>query len=263
MDHTALPAVGRRVDLDAEIERLAGALDGAHEARRAEIYDEMVLCAIPLADSIAHRYAGRGIDTDDLVQVARLAAVKAVRGYRPGAGPGFSAYAIPTIHGEVKRYFRDTGWMVRPPRRLQELRVQIRDTEERERHVRMREPTMAELAESLGCGRDEVEEALTCSSAYRAVSLDAPSQSGHRLAEDLVGSSCPATRIAVRDALDRLIAGLEERQRTVVQLRFEEELTQSEIAARIGVSQMQVSRILTGIMTSLREALRDENPLTQ
>jgi RNA polymerase sigma-B factor len=243
--------------MDDEIERLALALEGCDQKERADLLDEMVLCAIPLADSIARRYGGRGIDADDLVQVARLAAVKAVRRYRPGAGPGFTAFAVPTIYGEVKRYFRDHGWAVRPPRRLQELRARLQAEEERLRHELMREPADAELADVLECEVEEIEEARACSAGYHAVSLDTSTPSGGPLADQVIGAACPSGDVVVRDALRRSIASLNHRQRIVVSLRFGEELTQSQIAERIGVSQMQVSRMLSRILDTLRRQLDD------
>lgn len=244
-------------DLDGAVERLFRAIDRTDVADHAEIYDEMVLQAIPLADSIARRYCGRGIDADDLVQVARLAAVKAVRRYRPEAGPGFTAYAVPTIYGEIKRHFRDHGWAVRPPRRLQELRARIQAEEERVRHDLMRDPTASELAEALGCDAEEIEQARACSAGYHAVSLDVSTPNGKPLAEQIAGSACPSTAIVMRDALRRSLGALDDRQRLVLRLRFDEELTQSQIAERIGVSQMQVSRMLSRILDELRRQMDD------
>lgn len=247
----------QNAEVDEEIQRLAQALDGCDGSERADIEDEMVLCAIPLADSIARRYGRRGIDPDDLVQVARLAAVKAVRRYRPGTGPGFTAFAVPTIYGEIKRYFRDHGWAVRPPRRLQELRARLQVEEERLRHDLMREPADRELAEILECEVEEVEEARACSAGYHAVSLDLPTPSGRSLGEQIMGAPCPSDDIVVRDALHRSVAALDDRQRLIVRLRFAEEMTQSQIAERIGVSQMQVSRMLSRILEGLRQQMDD------
>lgn len=244
-------------DIDTAVEQLACALEGSDAAGRADLYDEMVLCAVPLADSIARRYSGRGIEADDLVQVARLAAVKAVRRYRPGAGPGFTAFAVPTIYGEIKRHFRDNGWAVRPPRRLQELRVRIQCEEELLRHDLLREPTDSDVAQSLGCEVAEVQEARACSAGYRAISLDVPTGTGKPLSDQLLGAGCPSLDIGIRDALDRSIDALDERERLVIRLRFSDELTQSQIAERIGVSQMQVSRILSRILDTLRRQMDD------
>ena len=141
---------------------------------------------LPLADGIALRYRGRGIETDDLLQVARTALVKAVGRYRPGAGPGFAAFASPTIAGEIKRWFRDQGWAVRPPRRIQELRAGLVVEEERMRHTLNRNPRDAELAMALGVSVADVDEARSCSAGYHAVSLDVPTASGSALADVLL-----------------------------------------------------------------------------
>lgn len=249
-------------DVDEDIYRLARLVEGSEDPSvRADLLDEMVLRALPLADSLARRYSGRGIDTDDLVQVARMAVVKAVRRYRVGEGRGFSAYAIPTVTGELKRCFRDQGWSVRPPRRLQELRARVLVEEERLRHVLLREPGDEEIAAGLGCCPLEVGEARACAGGYRPVSLDAASEERGSLAEVLAGAPCPSGQVAVRDALRTAIRGLEERERLVIRLRFVDELTQSEIAERIGVSQMQVSRILRKVMDDLRGHLVDDTEL--
>ncbi len=247
-------------DLDAVIEPLALELSLTapdDESRRSSVRERMVVIAVPLADGVAHRYRNRGIETDDLVQVARTALVKAVHRYRPGAGPGFAAFATPTISGELKRWFRDHGWAVRPPRRLQELRAALVGEEERLRHELGRHPLDAELALSLGVTRAEVGEARIGSAAYHSTSLDEPLPGGSNLADLVLVAEGPDSAIATRDALRRSVALLTERQRLVLALRFTDELTQAEIGARIGVSQMQVSRILRGVLASLRADLED------
>ena len=148
--------------------------------------EQLVLAALPLADSVALRYHGRGIETEDLVQVARTALVKAVRRYRPGVGAGFAAYASPTISGEVKRWFRDQGWAVRPPRRIQELRAGLVVEEERLRHALRREPLDEEMAHVLAVTAAEVAEARACSAGYHATSLDALTGAGTSLADHVL-----------------------------------------------------------------------------
>ncbi len=250
------PRSEAELEVDALAEELAAEGD---PSRRAQLVERIVHDTLPLADSIAMRYRGRGIETDDLLQVARTALVKAVSRYRPGAGPGFAAFASPTIAGEIKRWFRDQGWAVRPPRRIQELRAGLVVEEERMRHALSRNPHDAELATALGVSVDDVDEARSCSAGYHAVSLDVPTASGSALSDILLVSAGPAGAIEVRDALRRSLASLTERQRLVVHLRFVEELTQSEIGARIGVSQMQVSRILRGVLDRLRaDVLADD-----
>jgi RNA polymerase sigma-B factor len=253
----------RTRDTDDQIEVLAAQLSTTTDThRRSELVDDICRLALPLADGIAARYRGRGIELEDLEQVARTALVKAVLRYRPGAGCGFAAYACPTISGEVKRWFRDHGWAVRPPRRLQELRAQIATTQEKLRHQLGREPTSAELADTLTVSQSEVEQAKVCSAAYHATSLDAPTTAGTTVGEHLLAtSSSPFTTIDSLDALHRAFADLTDRQRHVLRLRFVEDLTQSEIGELIGVSQMQVSRILATTLTTLRTRLsHDTNP---
>jgi RNA polymerase sigma-B factor len=255
-----VPRAGDVDDLDAVIEPIAEELarvDPADDERRTALREQMVLLAVPLADAVAHRYRGRGMETDDLVQVARTALVKAVHRYRPGAGPGFAAYATPTISGEVKRWFRDQGWAVRPPRRIQELRVLLIAEEERLRHQLGRHPLDAELALALGVTRAEVSDARRGSLAYHATSLDDPLAGGTSLADLVLVTECADSTVATRDALRRAIAVLPDRQRLVLRLRFVDELTQGEIGQRVGVSQMQVSRILRATLDRLRVALTD------
>ena len=242
--------------LDDEVDALAAELaEETDPARRADLVERIVLQMLPLADGLAMRYSGRGLETDDLLQVARTALVKAVDRYRPGAGPGFAAFAHPTISGELKRWFRDHGWAVRPPRRIQELRAGLVVEEERLRHRLNRDPQDAELADVLGVSVAEVDEARGCSAGYHAVSLDAPTATGTSLADHLLVTSSHSNTIEVRDALRQAVGGLTERQRLVLRLRYVDELTQGEIGERIGVSQMQVSRILRGIVDRLRSDL--------
>lgn len=254
---TARP--GRADKLDAAVDELAERLaTTSDEAQRADLLERIVVVGIPLADAVARRYRGRGIETDDLVQVARTALVKAVQRYRPGAGPGFSAYATPTISGELKRWFRDQGWSVRPPRRLQELRAVVVVEEERLRHSLLRHPLDDEVAGSLGVTTTDVAQARACSAGYHATSLDVLTTAGTSLADHLLVAPGHAGTVEVRDALRRSVACLTGRQRLVVRLRFVDELTQAEVGARIGVSQMQVSRILRGILERLRADLLDD-----
>ena len=239
--------------LDDEVDALAADLaEETDPARRAELVEQIVLRMLPLADGLAMRYTGRGVETDDLLQVARTALVKAVGRYRPGAGPGFAAFAHPTISGELKRWFRDHGWAVRPPRRIQELRAGLVVEEERLRHALNRDPHDVELARVLDVSVAEVDEARGVSAGYHAVSLDAPTSTGTNLADHVLITSSHSGTIELRDALRHSVARLTERQRLVLRLRYVDELTQGEIGERIGVSQMQVSRILRGIVERLR-----------
>ncbi|MFW5473652.1 sigma-70 family RNA polymerase sigma factor [Knoellia sp. CPCC 206450] len=235
----------------ARAERLLEGLEGCSANERERRRQEAVLLSLELADMVARRYRGRGIEDDDLVQVARMALVKAVRGYRPGRGHSFAAYAVPTVSGEVKRYFRDKGWAVRPPRRLQERRVQLLSAEETLRHELAREPNRAELAERLGLDLAELDETAACFTAYHAHSLDMPARDGGALDVGVDGED-ETDRLVLRDALGHALAQLTDREQAIVRLRFVEECTQSEIGAQLGVSQMQVSRLLSGILRRLR-----------
>lgn len=245
----------QRDDIDDEVESLMLLLARAeHPHERAVLVEEVVLVAIPLADAIARRYAGRGIETDDLVQVARTALVKSVHRYRPGTGPGFSAFAAPTVSGEVKRWFRDHGWAVRPPRRVQELRAQVVAEEERMRRLLSRDPTTDELSRALGVTARDVDEVRLSSASYHADSLDAVSPAGTTLSERLVTASHTES-LEQRDALGWAISRLTVRQRLILRLRFVEERTQQQIGDELGVSQMQVSRLLSTLLERLRADL--------
>ena len=239
----------------AEAECLLESIEDPTTSQAESCRHDAVILSLELADMVARRYSGRGVDDDDLVQVARMALVKAVRGYRPGLGHSFAAYAVPTMSGEVKRYFRDKGWAVRPPRRLQERRVQLIAAEELLRHELCREPTRAELADHLGLELDELGETRACFTAYHAQSLDAPVNGGRGALDVGVDGEDTADRVALSDALAQAMCGLSEREKVIVRLRFVDERTQSELGAQLGVSQMQVSRLLSYILRRLRCAI--------
>jgi RNA polymerase sigma-B factor len=255
--HNTVTAAAGRGAVDRNHERaealLAEVEHCSDAVRRAELRREAVVLTLDLADGVASRFRGRGTDYEDLVQVGRVALLKAVHGYRCGRGSSFAAYAIPTIAGEIKRHFRDHAWMVRPPRRMQELRAEVVREEDRLRQSLLRDPTQAELAMSLGLPRSDVRDAHACSRAYRAASLDAsPDVDAHALV-----SYEPAIDdlIVDRDLLVRALEGLSDRERLIVRLRFVEDRTQAEIGVILGVSQMQVSRLLAGILRKLRNDL--------
>lgn len=239
-------------DPDTLLETLAAATT---EDERRQLVEAVVGATLPLADSLAARYAGRGIDPEDLVQVARTALVAAIRRYRPGAGRGFVAFAVPTIRGELKRHFRDAGWVVRPPRGLQELRAEVAHAEEDLRHRLGREVAAAEVAETLGRSAAEVAAARACASAFAPGSLDAPSPYGGTTGEHLADPADATAAAEWRAAVRAEVARLTPRERLILRLRFVEERTQGEIGAIVGVSQMQVSRILTSMLDRLREGL--------
>jgi RNA polymerase sigma-B factor len=224
-------------------------------AERDVLVDAAVGSALPLADALARRYGGRGIDAEDLQQVARTALVAAVLRYRPASGHGFEAFAVPTIRGELKRHFRDCGWAVRPPRRLQELRAELTTTEEALQHRLAREVSDAELAEALGCSAEDVADARLCGSGYRPSSLDAPTPAGDSVGVGLASDDDVYDRCDLRATVRAEVHKLSERERLILDLRFREERTQSEIGQVLGVSQMQVSRLLAAILQRLGVAL--------
>lgn len=221
---------------------------------RKELEEAAVLASLRLAESVARRYLGRGLEYEDLLQVARLALVKAVRRYRPGAGASFAAFAVPTIAGEVKRHFRDCGWTVRPPRRLQEFKARLAAQEERLLHELHREPSLADLAGALCVSREAVTEAQLSAAAYSALSLDCPT-TGRDRPEIVDGAPDEFAALEMREALRAALANLSPRDRQLVRLRFVDELTQAEVGRVLGVSQMQVSRLLAGVLRQLRAQL--------
>ena len=224
---------------------------------RRRLQQEAVLLNLVLADGIAARYAGRGVEWDDLVQVARVGLLKAVVGYRAGKGAGFAAYASPTIAGEIKRYFRDYGWMVRPPRRLQEMHSQLHLVEPYLQQRLHRSPSADELARALGVEPGELSDALMAAGGYTALSLDAPSHadSGASLGDGLPDDGDPYNMVVRAEWLRPALARLTDRERRIIRLRFVDGLTQVQIGRHLGVSQMQVSRLLAGVLGRLRDDL--------
>lgn len=222
--------------------------------------DDVVLINAPVAEAIANRYAARGLEADDLVQVAYLGLVKAVQGYRVGEGPGFLAYAVPTISGEIKRHFRDFGWMVRPPRRIQELRSAVMSSSADLQQEQGRPPTAAEIAQNLGVDVRDLAEAEMARGCYSALSLDAPThdEGSPALGELIVDENDPFGHVDNMEFLRPALAALSERDRRILLLRFARGMTQEQIGHEIGVSQMQVSRLLTRILDGLRDQLAEE-----
>jgi RNA polymerase sigma-B factor len=210
-----------------------------------------------LALRAARRFANRGEPLDDLVQVAMVGLLKSVERFDPGRGLAFSSFAMPTITGEIKRHFRDKTWSVRVPRRTQETRLALGPVTERLQQDLGRPPTVNELAEALNVNTDDVIEALEAGTAYRPASISAPAPGGDgdsRQIESTLGSD-PTERMNEDLAISQLMAKLPERERTILQLRFFEDMTQSEIAARLDISQMHVSRLLRRTLLELREQL--------
>jgi RNA polymerase sigma-B factor len=222
--------------------------------------EQLVTRFLPLARQLARRYQRGGEQLDDLVQVASLGLLKAIDRFDPARETAFSSFAVPTILGELKRHFRDKGWAVRVPRDLQELAVKVdRVADDMSRELG-RAPTPVEIAERTGTTLEQVLEAREAAAAYRAVSLDRPrtdeEDDGDSYAES-VGEEDPGFKIAEASAtVERLMRVLSAREREVLRLRFQEDLTQSEIGARVGVSQMHVSRLIRQSIARLREEAR-------
>ena len=215
---------------------------------------------LPLARQLARRYQRPEEPFDDLFQVACLGLVKAIDRFDLTREVAFSSYAVPTILGEIKRYFRDRTWSVRVPRDLQELALRVdRKVSELSTDLR-RQPTVSEIAEAVGIEEEDVLEALEASGAYRATSLSTPRGNDDEAGEtlgDTVGTSEEGFGLAEsRATLEQLMRAVTPREREVLRLRFEEDLTQAEIGERIGVSQMQVSRIIRQSIARLRTVAR-------
>jgi len=211
---------------------------------------------LPLARHLAARYQRADEPFDDVFQVACYALVKAVDRFDLQRGVAFSSYAVPTISGEIKRYFRDRTWAVRVPRDLQELALRVDRVIGELSHHR-RQPTVEEIARAIDCEPEDVLDAMEASSAYRATSLDTPRPSvddaaGETLGEALGTADDGFARAEQRALLDALLRSLTKREREVLRLRFEEDLTQADIGEHIGVSQMQVSRVLRQAIARLR-----------
>jgi RNA polymerase sigma-B factor len=246
---------------DADTARLFAELDAAGcDEERERLIEQITGLYLGLCTTMASRYSGRGIEFDDLVQVARLALVKSINRYEPGHGPSFAAYAVPTISGELKRWFRDRGWVVRPPRRLQELRASVqaaRATLEQEFGA---EPSEADIADHLGLTVEQVREAATASTGFRALSLDCPATEEHRPGLELFLARPDEDLDSADDrvCLTEVLTTLGDDERELLAMRFVEGLTQREIGEIRGVSQMQVSRTLRRIIGRLRDGLLDE-----
>jgi RNA polymerase sigma-B factor len=218
--------------------------------------DALVERFLPLARQLARRYERPDEPFDDLFQVACLGLVKAIDRFDLTRDVAFSSYAVPTILGEIKRYFRDRTWAIRVPRDLQELSLRVdRTVSELSRDLH-RQPTVTEIAERLGLEEEQVLEALEASAAYRTTSLSLPRSNDDEAGEtlgDTVGTSEEGFGLAEhRATLDRLLQAVSPREREVLRLRFAEDMTQAEIGERIGVSQMQVSRIIRQSLVRLR-----------
>jgi RNA polymerase sigma-B factor len=227
------------------------------EGEKAALRAEVVVLNMGVARAIAHRYRQRGLAEDDLVQAAYVGLVKAVNGFDPSHERDFLSYAVPTVTGEVKRYFRDFGWAVRPPRRVQELQGSIAKTSSEMTQKLGRSPRPSEVAARLGIDVEQVIEALAADGAFTPASLDVPvgedgaATLGDLMPDEEVEFASAEARVVLGPAVRRLAA----RDRRILELRFFQGWTQEQIAQDIGVTQMQVSRLLSRILKDLRAEL--------
>ncbi|MFN2624519.1 MAG: RNA polymerase sigma factor SigF [Mycobacteriales bacterium] len=230
-------------------------------AERAQVRDELVEMHLPLVEYLARRFRNRGEPLDDLVQVATIGLIKSVDRFDIERGVEFSTYATPTIVGEIKRHFRDKGWAIRVPRRLQELKLALTKATSELSQSLGRAPTVAELATHLGLPEEDILEGLESANAYSAVSLDAPDggdDDSPAVADSLGVIDDSLEGVEYRESLKPLLEKLPAREKKILLLRFFGNMTQSQIAAELGISQMHVSRLLARTLTQLREGLLAE-----
>ncbi|PXY31895.1 SigB/SigF/SigG family RNA polymerase sigma factor [Prauserella muralis] len=233
------------------------------DPRRAELRDELVTGHLPLAEHIAQRFSGRGVAKEDLEQVARVGLINAVDRFDPGRGTDFLSFAVPTVMGEVRRHFRDTGWIIRVPRRLKELHLSINNASTQLSQHLGRAPTPSEIAEHLGLSPEEVYEGLEAGNAYHSMSLDevlSGDTENLALGDTLGEDDAALEGVENHETLQPLVRELPERERKILALRFVHNMTQSQIAERIGISQMHVSRLLARTLAKLRDGLAEERP---
>jgi RNA polymerase sigma-B factor len=253
MSHSSRPDRDRTHQLFAQLPTL-----DPSSARYRDIRDELVTAHLPLVRYLARRFAGRGESADDLMQIGTVGLLQAIDRFEPDRGLEFSTFATPNIAGEIKRHFRDRGWMVRVPRRLQELQGElaagISDLSQR----LGRSPTVPEIAEHLGLTEEEVIDGTESARAYSAVPIDVPSPTtGMTVADTLIESDSALDHVELRHALRPVLADLAERERQALTLRFVDNKTQSEIAEVLGISQVHVSRLLAKTLAELRDKLPD------
>jgi RNA polymerase sigma-B factor len=263
--HTVVPthcttAEDRALREAATRELLEARARSTDDAERQRLLEQVVELNLEIARGIAQRFRGRGVEDDDLEQVACLGLMKAVRGYRIDDGVPFIGYAVPTIRGEVKRYFRDCSWTVRIPRRLQELQGRIANVLPQLEQELGREPTLDEVAAAIGVEVAEVLQAEGARGCFTVLSLDRPASRDDNdlvLADVIAATEDPQLhQFEATEMLSPLIAELDPRDREILELRFVENWKQADIGERLGISQMQVSRLLTRILAGLRDHLQ-------
>lgn len=254
--HRSVPSARAADEPSAGVHLVLERAARADPQERERLYQEAILIGRPLALRYARQYRGRGVEEEDLEQVALLGLCKAVRGYEPSRGTTFAAYAVPTITGELKRHFRDCSWLVRPTRSLQELARAAREAAPALVQELRRQPSKAELARHLGVSSALLGRALDAERACWGWSLDVPPAGGRgTLADGIADETDPFEQVEATVVLRPLLSRLARRERQILDLRFREGLTQEEIGAVIGVSQMQVSRLLSAILARMREGI--------
>jgi RNA polymerase sigma-B factor len=232
------------------------------DPKRQRVRDELVEMHLPLVEYLARRFRNRGEPLDDLVQVATIGLIKSVDRFDLERGVEFSTYATPTIVGEIKRHFRDKGWAIRVPRRLQELKLSLAKATSELSQKNGRAPTVGELAQHLQLSEEDILEGLESANAYSAVSLDAPDSGDDDspAVQDSLGVTDESLEgVEYRESLKPLLERLPPREKKILLLRFFGNMTQSQIAAELGISQMHVSRLLARTLAQLREGLLAED----
>ena len=230
----------------------------ADHPERARLREQLVEAHLPLVEYLARRFRNSGEPLDDLVQVATIGLIKSVDRFDLERGVEFSTYATPTIVGEIKRHFRDKGWAIRVPRRLQELKLSLTKATSELSQKNGRSPTVAELAQHLGLSEEEILEGLESANAYSAVSLDAPDggdDDSPAVADSLGMMDDALEGVEYRESLKPLLEQLPPREKKILMLRFFGNMTQSQIAGELGISQMHVSRLLARTLAQLRQGL--------
>ena len=238
--------------------------DTKDPAERERIREQLVNAYHDFVYFLARKFQNRGEPLDDIVQVGYLGLIKAIERFDPDLGYEFTTFATLTVAGEIKRHFRDKGTAIRFPRRLQELHQSVVRVNKQMKNELGREPTVAELAERLGVTPDDVTEAMEIGPAYMPLSLDQPVASSDgqdsRSVSEQIGSADPELdRVEMRDVLDRAMEHLTPRERAIMAMRFYEQMSQSEIARRLGISQMHVSRLQRAALEQLRKYVPQES----
>lgn len=265
-EHTGLlshrRASGRAAERAARDEETADLVEQLRTCESAEedgaLRDRLVAVNMPLAAVLASRYRNRGESMDDLQQVAYVGLVNAATRFDPEAAHSFASFCVPTVLGEVRRHFRDRGWVVRPPRRVQEVQQKVLKAQDRLTHALGRPPSPAEIAEAVESPVRDVEEALAVRSCYSPTSLDRPvgvDGDAEDLTDLLPSEEFGEAAAEARVLLEPAVRKLSPRDQRIIALRFYHQLTQREIAKDIGVTQMQISRVLTRIFGELRTAI--------